>query len=52
MFYKKKKILSLYPQVLYYLGEGWNELGDVDGAGWRWVHGLVLTIFKAIISGC
>ena len=40
------------------LGEDWNELGgggltwveveiswvDVDGAGWRWVHGLVIPV--------
>ena len=29
------------------LSGGWNELG---GAGWSWVHGLVIPVSKSIVD--
>ena len=28
-------------------GGGWSRV-EVDGAGWRWVHGLIIPLFESI----
>ena len=33
------------------MGRGWNELDGGDGAGWWWVHGLAIPIYKYFGSG-
>ena len=38
------------------VAEGWVEAEiswvEVDGAGWRWVHGLVTPILKIMVRLC